>query len=116
VAAARRSGVVASWQRPGGVEAWWQPACVLAVWIGRGVSGSLEWVLRLGAVRTLRGGDRVRVRRWRPGPISSEEGDGAGKDDGDDDGDDDGAGATSARTARTAGEGAKARGKRSSPR
>ena len=76
------------------------PADVLAAWIGRGVLGSLDWALRLGAVRTLRGGDRVRVRRWRPGPISSDEGDGTGENDGDDDGDDDGAGATSARTER----------------
>jgi hypothetical protein len=40
-------------------------------------------------------GDRVRVHRWCPGPISSDEGDDVDEDNGDDDG----AGATSARTA-----------------
>jgi len=92
--------VVAARQSGGMAAAGVCPADVLAAWIGRGVSGRLEWALRLGAVRTLRSGDRVRVRRWHPGPISSDEGDVAGEDDGDDDGDDYGAGVTSARIER----------------
>ena len=64
MAAARRSGGVAAARQSGGVAAaGMRPADVLAAWIGRGVLGSLDWALRLGAVRTLRGGDRVRVRR-----------------------------------------------------
>ena len=70
--------MVAARQSGGMAAAGVCPADVLAAWIGRGVSGSLEWALRLGAVRTLRGGDRVRVRRWRPGPISRGEDNGAG--------------------------------------